>query len=212
MEIQLTDIIDMRFSEIDTNIDDLRSEVSKIKSRLDKTKDEEKRAVTQGALDTAEEVLKTEEARLQRMEDEGDYDFNKRVLMSFRDNERIPPYFFTWVRYEPSNNYREFREAKVKGWRPVLKGEDFWPSPLPPDENGYYLAGDVIFMRKSLKDYIMEKIEKQQRNINLAEDKLRAFNDELKSMGASIPDGVAEEFSQKIFDSQLEDYKSQKTR
>jgi hypothetical protein len=69
------------------------------------------------------------------------------------------------------------------------------------------VAGDVIWMKRSLKDHIMDKIANEKRSINLASDKLKAFNDELKSMGANIPDGMAEEFGKQIMDSQLTDYR-----
>jgi len=207
MIIQKLTMIDLRYSVINSPLDDLKKDRGVIQGRLKKIKDEEKKTAVTKELDEINLKIQTAESELQRMRDEGDYEFKEKVLLSFRDVSRMPPYFFTWKRYEPNNNYREFREAKVDGWRPVTKDEPYWPSPLPPDEHGYYVAGDVIWMKRSLKDHIMEKLANEKRNINLASDKLKAFNDELKSMGANIPDGMAEEFGQQILDSTLSDYR-----
>ena len=125
--------------------------------------------------------------------EDGDYDFTKKVYVSYGSKESRPPWFFTTCRYEITNNYQEFRDWKYDGYSAVQFGEDeFYPEPLAPNNDGHYVFKDVIWVKRPLVDELKYRLEKQSRNTS-AKSKVEAFQEEMKRKGAGIPDSMIEE-------------------
>ncbi len=122
---------------------------------------------------------------------DGKYDFDKKAYVDmYGTKETRPPWFFTWCRYDPRNNYMEFRDWKISGYSAVQFDEDkYWPEPLSPNENGHYVFGDVIAVKRPLIDELKYRIEKQRRSTS-AKSKIAAFQEKMASDGAGIPDSM----------------------
>ena len=125
---------------------------------------------------------------------DGDYVFEeKKYIDMYGNKEARPPWYFTWCRYDPRNDYREFREWKVSGYSAVqVDDEEYWPEPLAPNENGHYVFGDVICVKRPLIDELKYRMEKQSRNTS-ARSKIEAFQEQMSRDGVGVPDSVLRE-------------------
>ena len=126
---------------------------------------------------------------------DGEYEFDEKVYIDMYGNkESRPPWFFTWCRYSPQNNYREFREWKVTGYTAVNVDEDkYWPEPLPPNENGHYVFGDVILVKRKLIDELKERLERQTMSKGAAAARLRDWQEKMEREGAAIPESMVKD-------------------
>lgn len=119
----------------------------------------------------------------------GEFAFKKKVYINFFDKGRRPPYWFTWCRYSPNNNYRDLYEWKVEwGYTPVNRDTDpFWPEPVAPNAEGNYVRGDLILVKIPLADHLKRKLEEQAVSNLGARAKLKQFNAAMRRSGAELP-------------------------
>lgn len=132
-----------------------------------------------------------------RMEKTGEYRFSKKVYINFYDKGRRPPYWFTWCRYSPNNNYQDLYEWKMTwGYIPVNRDTDpFWPEPIAPNPEGNYVLGDLILVRINLIDHIQRKLQEQSISSKGARAKLSQFNAAMKRApggSAALPEAMLE--------------------
>ena len=127
---------------------------------------------------------------------EGSYEFDKKVYVDFMGNkEARPDVWFTWCRYDPSNNYRELREWKIMwGYTPVnIDTDPYWPESVPPDVNGNYVFGDLILVKCRLIDYLKRQLEDLKRSKSASQAKLDGWQAQMEKAGASIPESMIQE-------------------
>ena len=126
--------------------------------------------------------------------DKGYYVFNHSEEISYKDPGRRPDWFFRWERYDSSNNYREFRDAKFHGWSPVINGTDpFIPAGVGVNAEKMFIFSDVVLMKRRLMDVLLEAEEKQKKAKTQATNRVKAFKDQMKAQGAGIPDSMVDD-------------------
>lgn len=125
---------------------------------------------------------------------DGNYDFTEKVYVNLLGSKKVrSPWFFTWCRYDPRNNYQEFRDWRYDGYSAVnVDKDEFWPEPLAPNNDGNYVFKDVICVKRSLVDELKYRLEKQSRNTS-ARSKIEAFQEELRRKGAGVSDSMLKE-------------------
>ena len=140
--------------------------------------------------------LEKAKAEKKRQKENGDYEFTEMKYVDYKgDREARPPYWFTWCRWEPANNYLELREWKAKwNYTPVNVDEDnYWPFGLAPNSAGEYTFGDLIFVKCPLIDYL----KKRQVDVNMsrggAKAKLKKFHTDMNKAGGAIPEDMMDE-------------------
>ena len=124
---------------------------------------------------------------------EGEYEFIEKVYVDYRDKGRRPKWWFTTVRYDPVNNYREYREWKYQRKATFLKkGDGYWPETMSPDAEGKYQMGDAVFVKIPLEQILKER-DDQRRYTQTGRTYLNKFNAEMALQGADIPEGMLQE-------------------
>lgn len=124
-----------------------------------------------------------------------EFEFEKRVYCDWHNRGIRPPFWFTWCCYSPVNNYRDLYEWKVMyGYTPTQKGVDpFWPEGVMPDENGYFVNGDLVSVRRPLLVHLQEELEKQARTKRGARERLEQFHAHKKAHKGAIPEEMFQE-------------------
>ena len=122
---------------------------------------------------------------------DGRYEFVEKKYVSYQNPEVRPPWYFSWCRYVPQNNFKEFNEWKWR-WKfdKVTVEDGYWPEGLAPDANGVYTTGDVILVKCPLSEYI----KRRKHEIGLSEGSTKAivsrFKEESKLAGVSLDDAL----------------------
>lgn len=125
--------------------------------------------------------------------DEGEYEFIEKKYVDYLDKGRRPKFWFTSCRYDPINNYKEFREWKYTRRATFLKKEDgYWPETMAPDAEGKYIYGDAVFVKIPLEVKLKE-IEDNRRLSPTGKSYLERFNSEMEAQGVSVPDSMLNE-------------------
>jgi len=168
-------IIDLNFSKlaIDAKITELQKKKDeKSKGLLEKAKTEKKRQKTTG-----------------------DYEFIEKKYVDFMGSKSArPPYWFTWCRYEPTNNYRELSSWKARwNYSTVNMDEDnYLPEGIVPNGEGNYTDGDLILVKCPLIDHLRRRKLEVDVSKGGARAKLEKFHSDMQRSGAAIPDEEAE--------------------
>lgn len=149
------------------------------------------------ALKVAEENIKTAEAEYKRELAsgiaEGRIKFKKKVYIDYRGIKAPRPrHYIKWCRYEKMNNYREFRDWQAaKQYSPVMSGKDpYWPEGLSPDNKGYYVFGDLILVKVSMRDYILQRWEDIQRANLAPKSAIDKFKSDVERAGGDVPQEI----------------------
>ena len=142
-----------------------------------------------------EAELEKAKAEKKRQQINGEYEFIEKRYIDFKgDKQARPPYWFTWCRYEPGNNYLDYRGYKAKwNYSPVNMDEDnYWPDGQPPNAEGNYIFGDLILVKCPLIDYLRRKLMEKKLSEGGARAKLEKFHSDMDREGAAIPDAEME--------------------
>lgn len=129
------------------------------------------------------------------MDETCEFQFVKKVYVDYYNRGIRPPYWFTWCRYSKTNDYRDLYEWKVMyGYTPVQKGIDpYWPDGVMPDENGFFVVGDLISVKRNLIDHLQESLENQARTRRGARERLEQFHEHKKAHHGAIPEDMFQE-------------------
>ena len=125
----------------------------------------------------------------------GIYDFQEKVFVDYGDKGRRPDFFLTTVRYEPSNGYREYRDAKVKeGASFILASEEqFFPEGAELDSEGKYVFGDAVFVKIPLINELRRRAAAREMATKGARAKIDQFKGQMKREASDIPDSLIDE-------------------
>lgn len=183
---------------------EIQYELSLIKKIHHTKRTEEQKAMVK----KLESVFKEADARVKEAEQkhkheltvgikEGRLKFTKKVYVDYKGvRAPRPRHYLKWCRYEPANNFREFRDWQAaKGYSPVISGQDpYWPEGLSPDNKGYFVFGDLIMVKIPMKDYLLQRWEDIQRSNHAPTQAIERFKADVERDGGDVP----EEIIQKI--------------
>jgi len=132
----------------------------------------------------------------------GDLHLAKKEYVNYRDKPRRPDWFFTWSRWDASNNYRELRDKKIiDHYSEVNADKDpFWPEGVEPNAEGHYVYGDLIWVKCPLKDHLQREADRMKLSRFAGRQRLQQFNEQVKvdnaqAGGSPMPDRLLEELS-----------------
>jgi len=119
--------------------------------------------------------------------EKGLYAFKKKVYVDYKTKAQRPPYFFTWVRYNPRDDFKDVRDYQVKwGYEYVTKDDPYWPEGLGPDAEGHYRYGDVVLMRCPL----INELRKREQEIAISQrasvSKQKGFEAQMGAEGGGL--------------------------
>lgn len=83
------------------------------------------------------------------------FDKNKRVTYKLKNGSKLSPYWYRWVLNTPA---RLSTIQMVKGYEFVRKTDEIVPEGLNVNAEGHYQYVDLILMRRSLEEYLMERL------------------------------------------------------
>jgi len=121
--------------------------------------------------------------------DKGEYRFKKKAYINYLTKDGRPPYWFTWERYDQFNGYREYRNALVQGYSPVINKID----PYVPEgallhaDGDKWTFDDVVLMKCPLVDELRRR--KESKDISESQRlgrQIEAFQSDAASQGAEI--------------------------
>lgn len=127
---------------------------------------------------------------------DGRYEFSEKEYIDYHGKTKArPDWHFSWCRYDSRNNYRELRDWRIMwGYTPVKLDKDpYWPEPVPPDESGNYVLGDLILVKRRLIDELKDRVEKLKRSKGAGKAKLDDWQAKMEKQGASIPQSMVDE-------------------
>ncbi len=119
----------------------------------------------------------------------GDYVITKKVYVRDLYNTPMrPPWWFRWIRNEPTNRFREVRDAKIDGYTFVTLDDPYWPEGVTPDEayEGHYTFGDVILMKRKLLDELRARIHTRKISDSQGMAKKQQFQESMRDQGAGL--------------------------
>lgn len=119
----------------------------------------------------------------------GDYVITKKAYV--RDLYHSPmrsPWWFRWIRNEPTNRFREVRDAQIDGYTFVSLDDPYWPEGVTPDEasEGHYTFGDVVLMKRPLLDELKSRKHTRDLSDGQAMAKRQQFNEQMREQGAAL--------------------------
>lgn len=121
------------------------------------------------------------------------YEFDSKKYIDYKGRAGRPDYWFQWIRHEPSNGFREEREARYNHYTYVVKGVDpYWPEPLVADAEGHYVYGDVVLMKRPLLVEVNERLKNAELSRGMAKAKVNAFKNALIGENADLSDKMIE--------------------
>ena len=138
--------------------------------------------------------LKTKEEKeehIDGMYQNGLYEFQTKEYITYGEADVLPDYWFTWERYNPYGNppYREIQRAKYQeNYSPVTRDDPYIPEGTPVNEAGYFQHGDLILLKRALREHLLAKEEESIRTQKGARAKLLAFHEKMRKSDAEIPD------------------------
>lgn len=91
--------------------------------------------------------------------------FSKKTFIDYKGKNRRPPYHFTWVRYTPTSDppFRDFTQWTTGyEYTPVKYGKDpFYPIGALVNAANYWQFQDVVWVKRDLKAYLLDKIKEK---------------------------------------------------
>jgi len=167
-------IVDLRYSAFDeSELEELKAKKKASQSKLGKSQKHSVDGMSVTTKLTAEEIEKLDKeiAELEReMEEDrraGRARFTQKVFIDYKGKNRRPPYHFTWVRYTPTNDFREFNQW-ITGYQytPVKYGKDpFYPIGAKVNASNYWQFDDVVFVKRDLRDYLLDKVNEKKKQL-----------------------------------------------
>lgn len=140
---------------------------------------------------------------------EGFFKWRKKVLINYHTPGR-PPYYFSWIRYDAGNGYREYRHARASmGYEPVkaptkegqkcgVDYDPYFPEGAEVGADGYYHFGDVIWCRCPL----INEIRRIKKNEEISQQTRRAKQEQFDHMveleGAKLPKDILDRLNEPI--------------
>lgn len=134
----------------------------------------------------------------------GDYVITRKVYIG--QEYRTPtqsPWWFRWIRNEPTNRFREVRDAKIEGYTFVTLDDPYWPEGITPDEanEGHYTFGDVVLMKRPLLDELKARKHARDLSNSMGMAKKQAFNEQMREQGSALTN-QDDELLQRMIDDQ----------
>ena len=158
-------LVDLRYSTFDeSELDELKAQRDKVGKESTKTK----------TADESNQTLEELDAQIKEVADEleenrraGRAKFKNKEYITYTQNRRAP-YHFTWVRYTSTNDYREFNQwINSYDYTPVKPGKDpFYPTGAHVNTANLWQFSDVVWVKRDLKEYLLEKVAEKKRNIS----------------------------------------------
>jgi hypothetical protein len=117
----------------------------------------------------------------------GEYEFTKKVYIDYQTKVQRPNWYFTWVRNNPRDGYKDVRDYQVK-WKftYVTKDDPYWPEGLSPDVNGQYTYGDVVLMKCPLIEELKRRKLSKDMSDGQAMSGIKAFDKAADEAGAGL--------------------------
>jgi len=168
-------IIDLNFSKL--AIDE---EITK----LQKSKDEK-----------SKKLLEKAKIEKKRQKMNGDYEFIEKRYVDFMGGKQSrPPYWFTWCRYDKSNDYRELTSWKARwNYTPVnVDTDNYYPNGIAPNAEGHFTFGDLILVKCALIDHLKRRKMEVDMSKGGAKAKLEKFHSDMGKSGAAMEDSEME--------------------
>lgn len=193
---RLPKVVDLTRSVIDeTELDNANKVLSELRSRLKRTKDEEKVENIKGLIAKAESEIKDIVALYEReRHQEGFYKFKEMVYVSYKEPGARPDVWFSWCRYDNRDNYRHLSEWRYQfGYMPVSKEDPYWPENVPLNQNGHYQVGDLCLVKCKLIDHLKRRFEEVEMSKNAAQAKIDEFEATVGAQGDAIEQQLIQE-------------------
>jgi len=130
--------------------------------------------------------------------EEAIYKIKSKSYVDYRTKQSRPDHWLTWVRYYPERPaFDEFNYLKRSGYQPVSVDDKlYWPEGLAPDENGYYVIGDLILMQRPLLQYVREQLKQEALTNKGGQAQLDKIESDIEAEGGSV-EGVDSFFDRK---------------
>lgn len=144
----------------------------------------------------------------------GQYVWEDRKEVDLYNKEgRRPAHMLHWVRNAPLNTDK-WRYGLAVAWTFVDAGIDPYHAEPADIQNGHYIFRDMVLMKCSLLDYLMNEKYNQERGSLAAHEHRQAFKEYMKAQGAGVPEdflaeqeGRAAEDMKKKTDELLDTYR-----
>jgi DNA repair exonuclease SbcCD ATPase subunit len=158
-------LVDLRYSEFDeSELDELKAQKTKLEAKIATAKT--KKPDYEKELEKLEAEIKETEREIEEDRKAGRAKFKNKSYVTYGKNRRAP-YHFTWVRYTPTNDFREFNSwITGYGYSPVKPGKDpFYPVGAKVNAANYWQFHDVVWVKRDLKEYLLEKVKERKAQI-----------------------------------------------
>jgi hypothetical protein len=117
----------------------------------------------------------------------GEYEFTKKEYIDYNTKSRRPAWFFTWVRNNPSDGFKDIRDYQVK-WKfsYVTPDDPYWPEGMSPDVQGHYTYGDVVLMKCPLVEELLRRKLAKDMSDGQAMSGVKGFQAKAENAGAGL--------------------------
>lgn len=180
-------LVDLRYSEFDdSEMEALRKKKEALEKKIETAK--AKKPDYEKELEKLESDIKALEDETEEERRAGRARFKTRAYINYKGKNRRPPYHFTWVRYTPTNDYREYNQwITGYGYSPVKYGKDpFYPEGAKVNQANLWQFGDLVWVKRDLKEYLLEKVAEKKRTIS-GQNVIDRVQAQMEREGASIP-------------------------
>jgi len=120
----------------------------------------------------------------------GKYAFMSKTYLSradFLDASLGLNEYYTWVLYEPRENYRTVETYRYSwGFEIVTVGDRMCPEGISPDAENKYVFKDVVLMKCPLVNWLRKTLADQAKSDQQAKSVLASFEKELDAVGAGV--------------------------
>ena len=142
------------------------------------------------------EQEKLEQKRIDAAKASGMFKFRIKRFVDYSGTQGpYPAYAFKWIRYSPTNGYREYQEHVANHWSKMFTDEPYWPDGIAPSSEGDFRFGDTILMKQDLKRYLV-KVEEDQLLANRAgKGEMAKFRAKVEREGGVVPDDDVEKLA-----------------
>ena len=122
----------------------------------------------------------------------GRYYFTKKVYVKnsdYKDSNIRPDHVFQFVGYDEDNPQSGYAYWQMHyGAEPVTEADLFWPEPLIPNAEGYYIFQDSLLVKIPLEIWIDKVVSDRGKYDKSAKDLQKSFQDTAKASGAGRDD------------------------
>jgi len=132
---------------------------------------------------------------------EGYFKWRKKECINYHAPDR-PPYFFSWIRYDAGNGYREYMNARVTmryepvraptkpGQKAGVDYDPYVPEGAEIRSDGFWHFGDVIWCKCPLINEIRRLKENEELSSHQRGSKLKGFENQVGAEGSKLPQEI----------------------